>query len=134
MKKTVILIMISVLVCSILSAYSLGIKARYINTGISGFNNGMKVTYIYDNSIASRFLKVGDVIIAASSYTSWGPTNQRSKGVKVSGNYVYNQSDFKDNSIHSESSFKSVVSQIGGSGSVSFLVYRNGQYIEYILN
>ncbi|HOO31516.1 MAG TPA: hypothetical protein PK466_08240 [Thermotogota bacterium] len=133
MKKLILLLTV-VLICATAFSYTLGIQAKYVNVNLSGFYRAMQVTYIYPNSVASRFLQTGDLIIAACYTAIYAPGIENNTVMNISGNYVYNLSEFRDFAISSEQYFMSVVSGIGSPAAViTFIVYRNGYFIEFIL-
>ena len=133
MKRRFIFLIL-VLICSLAFSYTLGIKAQYVSINLSGFYRAMHVTYVYPNSVASRFLQPGDLIIAASYAAIYAPGIENNTVMNISGRYLYNPYDYVDFGISSERYFTDVVSGIGSPAAViTFVVYRNGSFIEYVL-
>jgi hypothetical protein len=133
MKKAILFLALF-LICVTAFSYTLGIQGKYVSVNIAGFYRAMQVTYVYPNSVASRFLHPGDLIIAASYAAIYAPGIENNTVMNISGQYIYNLSGYYDFAISSEQYFMDVVSGIGSPAAViTFVVYRNGNYIEYIL-
>jgi len=131
MKKILLFLLVMFILTTCFS-YTLGIKGSLINPGFQGFEMAIKVTEVFNNSLADAFLRTNDLIIAVSSISSLGPTNQSTSRRSVEGSYINNTTSYKSSAITGVDYFKNAISTLEDSSVIlNFLIYRNGRYIEY---
>ena len=131
MKKVLSVVFIMLFVTCVFS-YTLGIKGAFTSVNLPSFSKAIKVTEVFNNSLASSFLKKNDLILAVFSLSSWGPQSQSSSRKTIQGTYISNANSYRDYAITGTNDFAQRISSLGtSSSSCVFIVYRNGRYIEY---
>ena len=146
MKKW--LLMASFFLVGVMSfSLSLGIKGQFITTGIRDFEKGIRITSVYDNTIADRFLRPGDILLGFTWFQVLGACSDESTGKMIensgpglSAGYTVKSkyiNDLQKNTypnISTLNQFKEQLSMIDankGSLVLNFVIYRNQRFIYY---
>jgi len=128
---------------------SLGIKGQLISTGMRDFEKGIRITTVYNNTIADRFLKPGDILlgVTGSQVLGWSYDDSTGKttsdtgqsfsaGFKVDSKYINKLDDSVCMSFSTVSEFQEFLSIFYEDDKgviLQFLVFRNNRLIEYKL-
>lgn len=128
---------------------SLGIQGQFISTGIREFEKGLRITTVYDNTIADRFLLPGDVLLGFMGSQVLGAYMDESTGkwvtdtgpafstnFKVDSKYINRIDDSLCVSFSTVKEFQEFLSSFNENESgliLNFLVYRNNRFIEFTL-
>jgi len=144
------LLMASFFLVGVMSfSMSLGIKGQFITTGMRDFEKGIRITSVYENTIAERFLKPGDILLGmtGSQVLGWSYDDSTGKttsdtgqafsaGFKVYSKYINRLDDSECMSFSSVSEFQEFLSMFNedeGGIILQVLIYRNNRFIEFTL-
>ena len=145
--KKLLFITVFLLFAMLTFSLTLGIQGQFISTGFKVFDKGIRITTVYDNTIADSFLHPGDILLGFASGQVLGACLDESTGKMIvnsgpglSAGYTVKSkyiNDLQKNTypnISTLNQFKEQLSMIDankGSLVLNFVIYRNQRFIYY---